>query len=234
MPHRWCDSAKLRKKQIESGIDITFNEVFKPQFIKIVQDFMPQNILEIGGGTGHLSLALSKITPKILMLEPSSGMNEVAAHVLSNSKVALMKIKLEELELGEKYDLIISHMVLHTVADINNFFYHVKKHLNPDSTFIFSIPHPCFYNQYKKIFSDNYNYMTEDFQNISFSITKDPENLITNVPYNHRPLSTYINTLIKNKLSLKEIKEIYPSKEIQMLYGGLWSEPRYCLFTCGN
>lgn len=76
--------------------------------------------------------------------------------------------------------------------------------------------------------------MTEDFQNISFSITNDPENLITNVPYNHRPFSTYINTLIKNKLSLKEIKEIYPSKDIQMLYGGLWSEPRYCLFICGN
>lgn len=76
MPHRWCDSAKLRKNQIESGIDITFNEVFKPQFVKIVQDLMPQSILEIGGGTGHLSLALSKIMPNILMLEPSSGMNE--------------------------------------------------------------------------------------------------------------------------------------------------------------
>lgn len=86
---------------------------------------MPQSILEIGGGTGHLSLALSKIMPNILMLEPSSGMNDVAAHVLSNSKVSLMKIKLEELELGEKYDLIISHMVLHTITDINNF-YHVK------------------------------------------------------------------------------------------------------------
>ncbi|MCW8408912.1 class I SAM-dependent methyltransferase [Legionella sp. PATHC035] len=234
MPHRWCDSAQLRKKQIESGIDITFNDVFKPIFIEMIQDLNPQKILEIGGGTGHLSLTLSEFTSQILMIEPSTGMYEVATEVLSKSNVRILKIKLEELEIKEKYDLIISHMVLHTITNIDNFFRQVTKYLNNESIFVFSIPHPCFYNQYKNIFNGDYNYMREEFKNISFTITKDEKNLITNVPYNHRPISTYINTLTKNNLNLKKMKEIYPSQEIQMLYGALWKEPRYCLFVCGN
>ena len=76
--------------------------------------------------------------------------------------------------------------------------------------------------------------MHEEFKNISFSITKDKQNLITDVPYNHRPISTYINTIIKNNLIVRKMEETYPPKEIQMLYGSLWKEPRYCLFICGN
>ena len=54
MPNRWCDSAELRRSQIESGLDLTFNEVFKPIFVEKISSLNPARILEVGAGTGHL------------------------------------------------------------------------------------------------------------------------------------------------------------------------------------
>lgn len=234
MSNHWNHYAEIRKNQIETGLDITFTEVFKPIYINIVNDLKPKNILEIGGGTGHLALALSKVNSEISVIEPSSGMHNVAIKTLAKSKVILSNASLEEFAPVEGYDLIISHMVVHTVKNLELFYNNVIEHLNPNSTFVFSIPHPCFFNNYKKILDQNYSYMNAKYQEISFSISKDPDNLITNVPYYHRPLSHYINTLSQNSLSLKFLNEIFPSEEIQMLYGALWEEPRYCIFICKN
>ncbi|STX28464.1 methyltransferase [Legionella beliardensis] len=235
MPRRWNNAANLRKRQIESGLDITFSCIFMPIFVKLIKEAKPHKVLEIGAGTGHISKELSKFDFEIVALEPSDGMYKVANQVLLDSGVSLLRSQIEDLDSSKKFEVIFSHMVAHVIDNIDEFFKNISMHLYPNSTFIFSIPHPCFYNSYKKILDDNtYNYMNEISQEISFSISKDKENLITNVPYHHRPLSFYINTLSKNKLILKKLVEIYPTDEIQMLYGSFWHEPRYCLFICEN
>lgn len=98
--------------------------------------------------------------------------------------------------------------------------------------FIFSIPHPCFYNEYKGFFGDEYNYMTPMTKDVSFTITKDSKNTISGVPYHHRPLSEYINKLVESGFAINGFDETYPEEDIQLKYGAKWESPRYCVFTC--
>lgn len=72
MPHRWSNSAELRRKQIESGRDITFNHVFAPtDLVDRLSDLSPHSVIEIGAGTGHLSRALSDSGFSVTAIEPS-------------------------------------------------------------------------------------------------------------------------------------------------------------------
>jgi len=232
MPHRWCNSAKLRRRQIESDLDLTFNEVFKPIFIKRISALNPNRILEVGAGTGHLSKEISLLGFKITAIEPSKGMHEVAKDVLKDNKVNLINCSSFNLPNLEDFDLAFSHMVAHVVDDLEGFFTSIAKHLDNGAHFIFSIPHPCFYNDYKKFFGSEYNYMQASKKEVSFNITKDKENLITGVPYHHRPLSFYINSLVKSGFAIDGLDETYPPIKIQEKYGSLWKNPRYCIFIC--
>ncbi|CAC9619750.1 hypothetical protein [uncultured Gammaproteobacteria bacterium] len=232
MPHRWCNSAKIRREQIESGVDLTFNEVFKPLMVNRVSNLSPKKILEVGAGTGHLSKELSNLGFSVTAIEPSLGMYHVAQEVLEKTSVKLINSTSFELDKKNLYDVSFSHLVAHVVDDLISFFESVGKHLETGGHFIFSIPHPCFYNEYKKFFGEEYNYMIPMTKNVSFTITNDSTNLISGVPYHHRPLSEYINSLVKSGFAIDGFDETYPDDEIQKKYGAMWETPRYCVFTC--
>ena len=142
MPHRWCNSAQLRREQIESGADLTFNEVFKPLLVGRIKSLSPSNILEVGAGTGHLSKELFELGFSVTAIEPSDGMYGVAKDVLSLTDVKLLNCTSFELEKDELYEVAFSHLVAHVVNDLNAFFESVGKHLKATGHFIFSIPHP--------------------------------------------------------------------------------------------
>ena len=234
MPNRWNDAARTRRSQIESGLDLTFNEVFKPFFVDRIVALSPTYLLEIGAGTGHLSKELSKLNISITAIEPSTGMYDVAKDVLAGSVVELINCTSNELGQVRLYDVIISHLVAHSVEDLKLFFESISRQLGEDGVFLFSIPHPCFYNEYKGFFGDEYRYMTTASKEISLTITKDSENKMVGVPYHHRPLSSYINILFETGLGIQKFDEIYPEAEIQEKYGVMWDTPRYCVFTCKN
>ena len=232
MPSRWSSNAETRSYQIESGLDITFNKVFKPIFLEKILQHVPKNILEIGAGTGHLAKELSRFDYKITAIEPSEGMYLKAKDVLSDTFVELINCSSFDLQKNKEYDIVLSHLVAHVVDDLILFLKSIETHISKNGKFIFSIPHPCFYNDYKKLFGQEYNYMTPIKKEISFKITKDAKNIISGVPYHHRPLSDYINSIINAGLIIDSFDEIFPEINTQLLYGSLWITPRYCMFTC--
>lgn len=232
MPKRWCDSANLRREQIESGLDVTFNEIFKPAFRDRISALNPKHILEVGAGTGHLSKELSQFNWEVTAIEPSLGMFKVAANVLSGSNVNLINCASYDLPFSKKYDVIFSHLVAHVVDDLPRFLLSIATHLNSGGHLLFSIPHPCFYNDYKKFFGAEYNYMRPIAKNVSFYISLDKDNEISGVPYHHRPLSNYINCLIGAGFSLESFDETYPNDDVQAKYSSPWKTPRYCIFVC--
>ncbi|MDT0502581.1 class I SAM-dependent methyltransferase [Halomonas sp. PAR7] len=232
MPHRWCNSAQIRREQIESEKDLTFNEVFKPLLVSRIKSLSPSNVLEVGAGTGHISNELFKLGFSVTAIEPSAGMYGVAKDVLSLTNVRLLNCASFDLEQDEFYEVAFSHLVAHVVDDLFAFFESIGQHLKANSHFIFSIPHPCFYNEYKGVFGDEYNYMTPMIKNVSFTITKDSQNTISGVPYHHRPLSEYFNKLVESGFAIDGFDETYPEDDVQEKYGAKWETPRYCVFTC--
>jgi SAM-dependent methyltransferase len=232
MPNRWCNSAQLRRDQIESGADLTFNEVFKPLIVNRINNLSPSCVLEVGAGTGHISRELFNLGLSVTAIEPSIGMYEVAKDVLALTDVRLINCTSLELDLDTTYDVAFSHLVAHVVDDLLCFFNSIALHIEKNGHFIFSIPHPCFYNEYKKFFGDEYNYMVPMKKDVSFTITKDSKNIISGVPYHHRPLSEYFNKLVQSGFAIDGFDETFPDESIQEKYGSKWESPRYCLFIC--
>lgn len=232
MPHRWSNSAELRRKQIESGLDITFNRVFVPLLVHRLGHISPHSVVEIGAGTGHLSRALSDSGFSVTAIEPSPGMFAVAREVLANTAVELLNCHSFDLSPSASFDAAISHLVAHVVDDLPGFLFSIARHLNSGGHLLLTIPHPCFFNEYKNLFNGQYSYMVATSAEISFTITKDPSNPISGVPYHHRPLSTYINSLVTTGFAIDGFDEVFPDKDVQALYGSAWENPRYCLFSC--
>ena len=123
MPHRWCDSALIRREQIESGKDLTFNKVFKPLIVSRVAVLSPKMVLEVGAGTGYISKELVSIGAAVTAIEPSKGMyeDEVAKEVLSESSVKLLNCTSFDLKKTETFEVAISHLVAHVVEDLKDF-----------------------------------------------------------------------------------------------------------------
>ncbi len=232
MPHRWSQAAELRRQQIESGLDITFNHIFKPLLLNSLGELKPNSVLEVGAGTSHLSKAFEERGFQVTAIEPSAGMFAVAEQVLEGSAVTLINCQSFDLPLHKSFDAAVSHLVVHVVEDLSSFLASIAVHLIPGGHLLVTLPHPCFFNCYKKLFQEEYSYMSPASKEISFTITNDPYNQISGVPYHHRPLSSYINALVQSGFSIDGFDEVFPDKDIQRLYGSEWKNPRYCMFSC--
>ena len=231
MPNRWDDFASIRRVQIESGKDLSFSKVFLPYYMDLVKELRPESLIEVGCGTGHLSANLINHVNTAVAIEPSEGMYAVAEQVIEGSGVHLFRLRAEDYRSTHPFDLIISHMVLQLVDNLELFIASVAQFMGNQSHFVFIIPHPCFYNDYKKFFAPSeYHYMKELTKNVSFAVTKDPNTKISGVPYCHRPLSQYFFVLKKFGLHIVNFEETFPEPEIQSLYGMDWNFPRYCVF----
>src|ERR1700683_1600638 len=151
MSSPWDTFASLRRSQIESGKDLTFSRVFVPLFTDLVKSLNPKSILEAGIGTGHLALELQGLSSRYVGVEPSSGMLAEASDVLSNTTVEIFNCPLEDLEPAAGFDLVLAHMCLQAIEDHMSFLRAIKEHLASDGAYLTSMPHPAFFNDYKKI-----------------------------------------------------------------------------------
>lgn len=229
MPQRWSKAAGLRREQIESGLDITFNRVFLPYFLGCMEERAPNRILEVGCGTGHLAARLATVVPHVEALEPSPGMHSVAKDVLGNSNVKLHHSTIEEFRPSQRFDLVLSHLCGHVVSDIDGFCRACSDLVAARGLFVFSLPHPCFWNDYKEYFPrTEFRYAREQFASVALTITKDPSRPIDGLPFHHRPLERYIAALRNCGMAVTRLDEILPPKSVQQLYGEEWRFPRYC------
>ncbi|MDY0281229.1 MAG: class I SAM-dependent methyltransferase [Salinivirgaceae bacterium] len=230
MEAAWDKAGDARRQQIESGSDLTFCKVFVPYYVELVVRLKPASLLEVGCGTGHLSARLAEYVPTVVAIEPSHGMYEIALQTLANRGVIVRNRTVQDYDDDICFDLIISHMCVQVVADLDVFLSGVARHMSGQSVLILVLPHPCFYNDYKEFFtSEEYEYMKESRKLVSFTITKEPGTRISNVPYSHRPLSQYFSCLRDHDLLLTDFVEVYPEPEIEALYGTPWGVPRYCI-----
>ena len=227
----WKYAAEKRKEQIESGLDITYHKIFLPKWLEIIESSKAKHTLEIGAGTGHLTKEISSKVTSLDAIEPSLSMFEVASQVLKGSKVNIFNESSFTYKAKLKYDLVYSHMCSHCIRDFPRHIDKVISFLKVDGDFIFSIPHPCFYHFYKNHFDMNFNYLEEKNKSVDFIISSDLNNVLDQVPFYHRPLEYYINTLAKKGLSIVRIIEISPNSMGINMY---WEFPRYLIINVKN
>ncbi|MGH8628497.1 MAG: class I SAM-dependent methyltransferase [Gammaproteobacteria bacterium] len=174
------------------------------------------------------TLCIVRYCERYVMLEPSRGMCEVARATLSNTGVELHNCSIEELTSEQEFDCVLSHLCLQGIPDLLSFVHVMASKLSDKGTLVASLPHPAFYNDYKKFFPESsFRYKTEISAMVSFNVTLDPHRPIEGVPYHHRPISSYISAFSNVDVCISDFYEVTPSPEIEALYGAPWQTPRY-------
>jgi ubiquinone/menaquinone biosynthesis C-methylase UbiE len=223
--------APRRREQIESGQDITFSKVFVPFYRSLVLGMRCNSIIEVGCGTGHLAKEFSQIAERVYALEPSVGMHSIAADVLRDSRVTLVHNSVEQYQATEQFDCAVSHLCAQAVTDLSAFLKGCTGLLNSNGQLIFSIPHPCFWNDYQRYFnSQGFDYTVEQFTVATLTISLDRESQMTEIPFNHRPLSRYVEVISQCGFAVDRFHEIFPTADVQSLYPKPWERPHFCVF----
>jgi SAM-dependent methyltransferase len=231
MFHDWSHAAEVRRIQIESGRDTTFSHVFLPYYQNLLAKIGVKRVLEVGCGTGHLSKSLAPKSSDFVAIDPSVGMYQVARQTLSGMSVELLNVTLEDYTVKRPFELVLAHLCVQFFSDVDDFCSLCARALLPNGMLVFSLPHPCFWNDYKAYFPrDDFKYTEERFTTATLEISNDPTIQIGGVPYHHRPIGRYVSAITGVGLRIERLDEIFPDEDTHRLYPTPWLKPRYCVF----
>jgi ubiquinone/menaquinone biosynthesis C-methylase UbiE len=202
---------KKYKSLRESGI--TFNDfVEQPAFKSIIANLTDKSVLDLGCGTGHFSMyCVENGASKVIGVDISRNMIEQAEIYNKNEKIDYMCVPIEELNLpNQKFDLIISSLVIHYIEDYSHLIKKIRGLLKNDGEFIFSTEHPIvtarkeMNNWFKDNNGSRLHWALDNYQEEG---KREEHWWIDGVVKYHRTISTLINTLIDNGLVIEKIIE---------------------------
>ena len=190
---------------------------------KLLPDFTGKRVLDLGCGYGwHCIYAAEGGARSVLGTDISQRMLEVAKEKTAAPQVAYRLAAMEDLDFpAGSFDVVLSSLALHYVCDFGTLAAKIAGWLSVGGDFVFSVEHPVFtaegsqdwyYDGEGKILHfpvDNYYYEGE----------RDARFLGEHVVKYHRTLTTYLDTLLQNGLSLRRIVEPQPPREMRSLPG---------------
>lgn len=242
MSNPWDKNAEIRHKQILEGKDLSFSNVLAPSVINnvcAIKNIAGGSVLDIGCGSGILAQKLAKRVKSIIGIDPSQKSIEIANREYGNIKnLSFHCVAIENFNSPKKFQVVVSNMTLQTIKNINPVLKSVTRHMTNTGQFIFSIPHPCFWADYRKKINPedfkNYTYRKNSRYKISFSISKDRTPLPSSVPYYHRRLETYEMELRNAGLRINQIIEPFPVRIDEEHIKKYWDFPHFIIFICGK
>lgn len=103
-------------------------------------------VLDLGCGYGwHSAYAAQQGAASVLGLDLSARMIDEAKKRNSAPVISYQVCGVEDYDYPpERYDLVVSNLVLHYIADLDNIYQKVYQTLKPGGVFLFNIEHPVF------------------------------------------------------------------------------------------
>ena len=190
---------------------------------KLLPDFHGKSVLDLGCGYGwHCKYAAEQGAATVLGTDISEKMLQKAVQINSAPQIKYQCIAMEDLVFpGETFDVVLSSLAFHYIKDFEPLVQNIAGWLKPGGNFVFSVEHPVFtaegsqdwyYDQDGKILHfpvDNYYY--EGRREAVFLGEK--------VIKYHRTLTTYLNTLLQNGVSLEHVVEPQPPENMMDIDG---------------
>jgi SAM-dependent methyltransferase len=236
----WDVNAPRRHQQIISGVDLTFSKVTTPAIIDILisqPGHEAYSVLDVGCGTGVLTRILSEHVKHVTGIDPSAESVRIAhEHTAGVPNISLEAVAIEDFVTEEQasYDFVVAHMVLNSIRYLDKALSRIYSLLRDNGLFVFSIPHPCFFAERKRGRFRNYTYFEPSYNEVSFTISGDPEPLPRKTPYYHRPMSFYDRALRLAGFAHEEMIEPQPDEETCALYPSStsWDYAHILIIVC--
>lgn len=225
----WDLLAKQRQKLILDERDISFLKVTKPCIIRNLRKISPKNVLDFGCGTGELTATIAEFTEVCYGIDISVESINLARKSYLSENLSFYHGKIDDFEVIEKIDTVVSNMVFMDDPDFQNSLEHIYNLLAKGGYLLFTITHPCFWSRYRNFQNESwFNYSSETYLDTDFALSLEKN--LGKCTHIHRPLSQYINQVLDTGFSLVEIAEPIFEGEIPEDY--CVDYPRFLFVMC--
>ena len=194
--------------------DKGMNELLEQPVIKrLMKPVKGATVLDLGCGLGHQVQRILEQQPlKITAVDISQKMLTEAQQRITSPLVKWECAAAEEYDFtAETYDIIISSMTMHYVADLKTLFRKIYKALKPGGQMLISMEHPACTAVLKRTDGEQY---PVDYANEG---PRKQDWFVKDVVKYHRKLATITEEVLEAGLLLKNLEEPTPDKALLQL-----------------
>ncbi len=196
----------------------------------MLPDFAGTDVLDLGCGFGwHCRYAIENGASSVIGIDISERMLERAREINNLKGIEYIRKPLEEVKYPkETFDIVLSSLTFHYIKSFDILSRNIYKWLKPASSFVFSVEHPVFtaYGTQEWAYDEEGNRLHWPVDNYFMEGKREAVFLGEKVVKYHKTLTTYLNCLLKEGFTIKEVVEPEPSKEMLEAYPDMKDELR--------
>lgn len=186
-----------------------------PALFSLLPELKGKHVLDMGCGYGgHCKKVVELGADKVLGIDISKKMLEVAIDKNTNSKIDFKRMAMEDLsELDASFDVVISSLALHYIEDFKAVTDEVYRLLDKGGYFIFSQEHPlntCFNYGDRWTRDEHGKKMFANVSEYSIDGRRESSWFIEGVVKYHRTFASIMNTLIESGFTIERVVEPIP------------------------
>ena len=205
-------------QELRNGISA--NDLIEiPQLFQLIGDVTDKEILDLGcGAGGHDRKLIEKGASKVLGIDISSKMLELARNNTNDSRIEYKLMSMNDIDkIDKKFDLVVSSLAIHYIEDYNSLCKKVFNLLKDGGEFVFSHGHPMetaiILNDIEKryvIINDKKYFLLSDYNNEG---KRSNYWMVDGVITYHRNMSHLVNGLIDAGFTIERLNESYATDE---------------------
>ncbi len=194
--------------------DFAKRHLLNPVVLRMLGDLRGRRVLDAGCGQGYFSRMLAERGAEVVGVEPGQSLIAYAVEKEAQQSQGIRYLRADlcgQLDLGASFDAVVTNMVLMAIPQWRAAMAQCVAALAPGGRFVFSLVHPCF-EQLAPSWREHGQYRTREYL-AEYEITGPY------APDFHRPLSAYLNELIRLGCHLREVAE--PGLDPEIASAGL-------------
>jgi ubiquinone/menaquinone biosynthesis C-methylase UbiE len=144
----WEKFASKYDRVVGSQGDVSHNKIINPIVLKLAGDLNEKIVLDAGCGNGYLSERLAKTAKRVVGIDFTEELVELAKKRYQKKNIGFKVGNLERLDFLNNYtfDVIVCNMVLMDVGNLSRVVSELSRVLKKSGVLVASITHPCFEN----------------------------------------------------------------------------------------
>jgi ubiquinone/menaquinone biosynthesis C-methylase UbiE len=190
------------------------NAMEKPVLLELLGDVRNKKVMDLGCGDGGFGSDLLQLgVIHYTGVDGSTNMIKYAQENLMSDKADFILSNLEDLQTDDnEYDLILSRMVLHYIAELDPLMQKVYTALKPGGKFVFSVMHPVItatFDHFSGKEKRNH-WIVDNYFETGRRVEAWMDHSV--VKY-HRTIEGYISLALAAGFKISNLKEAEPRKE---------------------
>ena len=212
------------------------NIIEKPILLELIGDVEGKKLLDLGCGDAKFGVEL--LQKGCISYDGVEGSENMVREAIKNLKGTEGRVYLSSMETWnyhkDKYDLVVSRLALHYLAELKDIFQKVHNSLADNGKFIFSVQHPVLTSSIKSASasSSKSDWIVDDYFNSGKRVEPWIDKKV--VKY-HRTLEEYYQLLKLVGFKIEDVREGTPKVEkfsSENEYKRRMRIPLFLIFSC--